>query len=230
LAGLRAKSIGGERILTGDPAWLPLNGAGARAPGRAPYIGKPRFSEKERLPPVQEPICASWFYAQRLACGRAWPEIQSPLHCLAKVMVRERRILTPEKDLFYKIMRGFNPTRTPRVIGWAENPGNRHPGNFFVYFYWMEGREFKKAEPEEKRKMEYKIEPMKPEDWDQVRVIYEEGSPPKTPPSSPWSRSGKNLTRRTLPSLGWLSGWAAGCRMGRAEPGFRPKVYAESPN
>jgi len=39
----------------------------------------------------------------------------------------------------------------------------------------MEGREFEKAEPEEERKMEHKIEPMKPEDWDQVRAIYEEG-------------------------------------------------------
>jgi hypothetical protein len=62
-------------------------GRAARAPGAGrPYFGKPLFSEKERpTRPIQETICASWFFrAMPLLPGRAWPEIQSPLHLLGE--------------------------------------------------------------------------------------------------------------------------------------------------
>jgi hypothetical protein len=51
LAGLRGKSIGGERIPSGDPPWLPQNGAGRSGarPG-APTSENPSSRRKIGLP------------------------------------------------------------------------------------------------------------------------------------------------------------------------------------
>jgi hypothetical protein len=62
--GLRGKSIGGERILTGNPPWLPQNGAGrSGARGRAPLHRKtPVIAERTAcLPGPRNDLC-SWFF------------------------------------------------------------------------------------------------------------------------------------------------------------------------
>jgi len=47
-----AKSIGGQRIRSGDPAALPQDGAGHRAPSRAPLHRKiPVLGERSACPP-----------------------------------------------------------------------------------------------------------------------------------------------------------------------------------
>jgi len=88
---LHAKSIGGESIPPEDPVGLPQNGAGrsgarSREAPDAPTSEKPLVSEKERpARPIQETRRASWFLrATPLLPGRAWFEIQSPLHLLGE--------------------------------------------------------------------------------------------------------------------------------------------------
>jgi hypothetical protein len=69
---LHGKSIGGQRILTGDPAWLPQNGAGRSGarPG-APTSENPGSRRKNGLPAHSKKRSAPHgFYAQR-PCFRA---------------------------------------------------------------------------------------------------------------------------------------------------------------
>ena len=86
---LRGKSIGGERILPGDPTRVPQNGAGrpgarSREARNAPTSGDLCSRRKNGLQrparPVQETICASWFLRaippRAGLPGRAWPVIQ----------------------------------------------------------------------------------------------------------------------------------------------------------
>jgi hypothetical protein len=63
---LRGKSIGGERILTGDPAWLPQNGAGRSGPRPgAPTSENPGSRRKDGLPAHSKKRSAPHdFYAQ----------------------------------------------------------------------------------------------------------------------------------------------------------------------
>jgi len=86
---LRGKSIGGEKILPGDPAWLPQNGAGrsgarSREARDAPTSENPCSRKKNGLPalyhtryrarPIQETRGVSWFLRPMpLPLGRAWP-------------------------------------------------------------------------------------------------------------------------------------------------------------
>jgi len=81
----RAESISGKRILPGDPAVLPENGAGPSGaqPG-APTTPYPRSWRKNGLPaPANEGMRASWFLrAAPLLPGLATPEIQVTLRLL----------------------------------------------------------------------------------------------------------------------------------------------------
>jgi len=80
LAGLRGKSIGGERIPSGDPPWLPQNGAGRSGarPG-APTSETPLLGERTACPPdPRNDLCLMIFPRNALASGRARLGIPSP--------------------------------------------------------------------------------------------------------------------------------------------------------